>query len=31
MEVCCACGGGVSFVNYKVFIALCRLLMSILC
>ena len=31
MEACSACGGGVLFVYSKVFIALCRPVMSILC
>ena len=31
MEVCSACGGGVLFVDSKVFMALCRPVMSILC
>ena len=30
MEVCSACGCGVLFVDSKVFIALCRLVMSVL-
>ena len=31
MEVCSACGSGVLFVDSKVFIALCRPVMSICC
>ena len=31
MEVCSACGGGVLFVDSKVFIALCKPVMSVLC
>ena len=30
MEVCSACGGGVLFVDSKVFIALCRPVMNVL-
>ena len=31
MEVCSACGGGALFVDFKIFIALCRPVMSIIC
>ena len=31
MDVFSACGGGVLFVYFKVFIALCRPVMSVLC